>query len=53
MVRQHLLRGTIATEVESVILRASEQKNSKNYVFEEHYGHAAQNELARDAQRRK
>ena len=52
MVRQHLLRGTIATEVESVILRGSE-KNSKNYVFEEHYGHAAQNELARDAQRRK
>ena len=36
MVRQHLLRGTIATEVESVILRASEKKNSKNYVFEEH-----------------
>ena len=29
MVRQHLLRGTIATEVESVILRGSETKTQK------------------------
>ena len=53
MVRRHGARVAAATEVGRGILHATTEKLSKNYVFEERQGHAAQNELARDAPQRK
>ena len=50
-VRRHGARVAAATEVGRGILHATTEKLSKNYVFEERQGHAAQNELTRHATR--